>query len=81
MRSEKILGYLPQEFGVYPKVSAETLLNHLAVLKGISNNKERKELVGALLHKTNLHESRKKNLGGYSGGYEAALWNCPGTPR
>lgn len=64
----KILGYLPQEFGVYPKVSAEVLLNHLAVLKGIGNNKERKEIVGALLHKTNLHESRKKNLGGYSGG-------------
>ncbi len=64
----KILGYLPQEFGVYPKVSAEVLLNHLAVLKGISNNKERRELVGALLHKTNLHASRKKNLGGYSGG-------------
>lgn len=64
----KILGYLPQEFGVYPKVSAEVLLNHLAVLKGIANSKERKELVGALLHKTNLHESRKKNLGGYSGG-------------
>ncbi|MEM9325211.1 MAG: ABC transporter ATP-binding protein [Bacteroidota bacterium] len=64
----KILGYLPQEFGVYPRVSAEVLLDHLAVLKGISNGKERKELVGALLHKTNLYHSRKKNLGGYSGG-------------
>lgn len=64
----KILGYLPQEFGVYPKVSAEVLLDHLAVLKGISNKKERKDLVHALLHKTNLWESRKKNLGGYSGG-------------
>ena len=64
----KILGYLPQEFGVYPKVSAEVLLDHLAVLKGISNKKERKELVGALLHKTNLWKARKKNLGGYSGG-------------
>ncbi len=64
----KILGYLPQEFGVYPKVSAEVLLDHLAVLKGISNRKERKELVEALLHKTNLWQARKKNLGGYSGG-------------
>lgn len=64
----KILGYLPQEFGVYPKVSAEVLLDHLAVLKGITNKKERKELVTTLLHKTNLWQSRKKNLGGYSGG-------------
>jgi len=64
----KILGYLPQEFGVYPKVSAEVLLDHLAVLKGITNGKERKELVKALLHKTNLYQHRKKNLGGYSGG-------------
>ncbi|MEM1134400.1 MAG: ABC transporter ATP-binding protein [Bacteroidota bacterium] len=64
----KILGYLPQEFGVYPKISAEVLLDHLAVLKGITKNKERKELVKALLHKTNLYDARKKNLGGYSGG-------------
>jgi ABC-2 type transport system ATP-binding protein len=64
----KILGYLPQEFGVYPKVSAEVLLDHLAVLKGISNRGERKALVEALLHKTNLWQARKKNLGGYSGG-------------
>ena len=64
----KTLGYLPQEFGVYPKVPAVTLLDHLAVLKGISNKKERKELVEALLVKTNLWESRKNNLGGYSGG-------------
>lgn len=64
----KILGYLPQEFGVYPKINAEVLLDHLALLKGISNNSERKELVAALLQKTNLYENRKKNLGGYSGG-------------
>ncbi|MEE9363169.1 MAG: ABC transporter ATP-binding protein [Cellulophaga sp.] len=64
----KILGYLPQEFGVYPKVTAEVLLNHLAVLKGITNRRERKEVVKALLHKTNLYQDRKKNLGGYSGG-------------
>ncbi|MCI0697176.1 ABC transporter ATP-binding protein [candidate division KSB1 bacterium] len=64
----KILGYLPQEFGVYPKVSAEMMLDHLAVLKGITNAKQRKELVDALLHQTNLDDVRKKNLGTFSGG-------------
>jgi ABC-type multidrug transport system ATPase subunit len=64
----KTLGYLPQEFGVYPKIDAVTLLNHLAVLKGITNASERKNLVDSLLQKTNLWESRKKNLGGFSGG-------------
>lgn len=67
-RVRRLLGYLPQEFGVYPKVSAETLLDHLAVLKGITNGRERKEVVAALLQKTNLWEARRKNLGGYSGG-------------
>src|SRR5690606_5822437 len=62
------LGYLPQEFGVYPKVNAETLLDHLAVLKGITKSSERKELVKVLLDKTNLYAVRKKNLGGFSGG-------------
>lgn len=64
----KILGYLPQEFGVYPKIDAVTLLDHLAVLKGISHKGERKALVEALLNKTNLWQARNKNLGGYSGG-------------
>lgn len=64
----KTLGYLPQEFGVYPKIDAVTLLDHLAVLKGLTNKKERKEVVEALLHKTNLWPARNKNLGGYSGG-------------
>jgi ABC-2 type transport system ATP-binding protein len=64
----KVLGYLPQEFGVYPKIDAETLLDHLAVLKGIANAKERKEIVKALLQKTNLYKFRTKNLGGFSGG-------------
>src|ERR1700677_4839029 len=64
----KILGYLPQEFGLYPRVSAEMLLDHFARLKGLSNASERKEIVKALLQRTNLWESRKKNLGGYSGG-------------
>src|SRR5208283_414878 len=64
----KVLGYLPQEFGVYPKVSAEVLLSHFAALKGIGNSKERREVVDALLQQTNLWEHRKKPLGGFSGG-------------
>jgi ABC-2 type transport system ATP-binding protein len=64
----KTLGYLPQEFGLYPKISAETLLNHFAVLKGLTVRSERKAMVDALLHKTNLYDVRKQNLGGYSGG-------------
>lgn len=64
----QILGYLPQEFGVYPKVSSLKMLDHIASLKGISNKSERKELVEALLNKTNLWHVRSKNLGTYSGG-------------
>ena len=64
----QILGYLPQEFGVYPKVSALDLLHHLAVMKGITNKKERSEIVDALLQQTNLWDSRKKSLGTFSGG-------------
>lgn len=62
------LGYLPQDFGVYPKVSAEDLLNHFAVLKGITNKADRKQSVEALLRQTNLWEARKRALGTYSGG-------------
>ena len=64
----KVLGYLPQEFGVYPKMSALDLLHHLAVMKGITAVKERKEMVDALLQQTNLWEVRKKALGTFSGG-------------
>jgi ABC-type multidrug transport system ATPase subunit len=64
----KVLGYLPQEFGVYPKVSAEALLDHLAVLKGLTNKGERREVVHGLLQMTNLWEVRKQRLGTYSGG-------------
>jgi ABC-type multidrug transport system ATPase subunit len=62
------LGYLPQEFGVYPKVSARDMLNHLAELKGLSNKKERLEVVAGLLKQTNLFDVKDKALGGYSGG-------------
>jgi ABC-2 type transport system ATP-binding protein len=64
----KVLGYLPQEFGLYPKVPAETLLDHLALLKGVTNGKERKALVESLLQKTNLWDARARRLGTYSGG-------------
>jgi ABC-2 type transport system ATP-binding protein len=64
----KTLGYLPQEFGVYPKVSAETLLDHFAVLKGIGERRARREVVEALLQQTNLWDVRTQKLGGYSGG-------------
>lgn len=64
----KHLGYLPQEFGVYPKISAEKLLNHLAILKGILNKKERKEQVTALLQQVNLYQHRKKSVYTFSGG-------------
>jgi ABC-type multidrug transport system ATPase subunit len=62
------LGYLPQDFGVYPKVSAVDLLNHFAVLKGLTKRAERKEMVEALLQMTNLWEARKRGVGTYSGG-------------
>ena len=64
----KILGYLPQEFGVYPKVTAIELLDHMAIMKGITSSVDRKSEVEALLKKTNLWESRKQRLGTYSGG-------------
>jgi ABC-type multidrug transport system ATPase subunit len=64
----KILGYLPQEFGVYPKISPEMMLDHIAQLKGIDNSRERKQVVGALLDRVNLYNDRKKNLGSFSGG-------------
>jgi ABC-type multidrug transport system ATPase subunit len=64
----KKLGYLPQEFGVYPKISAEKLLNHLAVLKGIINHKERNAQVTALLQQVNLYQHRKKAVHTFSGG-------------
>jgi ABC-type multidrug transport system ATPase subunit len=64
----KILGYLPQEFGVYPKLSALDMLNHLAILKGVTVAGERKEMIEALLHQTNLWDVRTKALSTFSGG-------------
>jgi ABC-2 type transport system ATP-binding protein len=64
----QILGYLPQDFGVYPRITAEQMLDHIAQLKGIGNKSERRDMVSALLDKVNLAKDKKKNLGTYSGG-------------
>jgi ABC-2 type transport system ATP-binding protein len=64
----RMLGYLPQEFGVYPRVSAEEMLAHIAVLKGITANGPRREVVERLLRQTNLWDARKRKLGTFSGG-------------
>jgi len=64
----EILGYLPQEFGVYPKVSALDLLDHMAVMKGIVDTKSRKEIVNSLLQQTNLWDAKDQKLGTFSGG-------------
>lgn len=66
--TRRLLGYLPQEFGVYPKVSAYAMLDHLAVLKGLSRRGERKTMVEGLLQQVNLWEARSRKLGGFSGG-------------
>jgi len=62
------LGYLPQDFGVYPRISAEDMLSHIAVLKGVTNARERKDLVRSMLRRCNLEDVRKKALSGFSGG-------------
>lgn len=64
----RTLGYLPQDFGVYPRVSAYDMLDHMAVLKGVSNARDRKETVETLLHQTNLWKVRYKAIAGFSGG-------------
>ncbi|MFT5688595.1 MAG: ABC-2 type transport system ATP-binding protein, partial [Planctomycetota bacterium] len=67
-KARSILGYLPQEFGVYPRVGAEALLNHLAILKGLGDRGLRRECVQALLQQTNLWDVRKKAVASFSGG-------------
>jgi len=64
----KILGYLPQEFGVYPRISAQDMLSHIALLKGVTNSKQRKDVVEWMLKRCNLYDDRKKSLTGFSGG-------------
>ena len=67
------LGYLPQEFGLYPNMPADAILDHFATLKGVVQPGERKELVASLLHQVNLYDVRKKSVGGYSGGMKQRL--------
>jgi ABC-type multidrug transport system ATPase subunit len=69
----RILGYLPQEFGLYPNLSAEVTLDHFATMKGIVDGKQRKELVASLLNQTNLYQARKKHVGTFSGGMKQRL--------
>lgn len=69
----KILGYLPQEFGVYPRITAMQLLDHMAILKGVSNAKERKNLVKYLLNKVNLYRQRDKSVKSFSGGMKQRI--------
>jgi ABC-2 type transport system ATP-binding protein len=64
----RLLGYLPQEFGVYPRTSASEMLDHLAILKGMTNRRERREAVDAMLERVNLFQHRKKAISSYSGG-------------
>lgn len=68
MELKKVLGYLPQDFGVYPQVSGESLLQTFAILKGIASNKTRKLVIDKVLELTNLTDVRKKHVSGYSGG-------------
>jgi len=69
----KVLGYLPQEFGLYPHLSAEVTLDHFAALKGVAAGGERRDLVASLLHQTNLWDARKKRVGTFSGGMRQRL--------
>jgi ABC-type multidrug transport system ATPase subunit len=69
----EVLGYLPQEFGLYPNLAAEHILDHFAVLKGLTNRRERRAQVDALLEQTNLAAVRKKAVGGFSGGMKQRL--------
>ncbi|CAN5478582.1 hypothetical protein BH23BAC1_BH23BAC1_23550 [soil metagenome] len=77
----KTLGYLPQEFGLYPRASAENLLDHFAVLKGFPEKKSRREVVESLLKKVNLWDMRRQKLGGYSGGMRQRFGFHPISPK
>lgn len=71
--ARRMLGYLPQEFGLYPILTAEQTLNYLAKLKGVINDKERKTLIDALLERVNLSSARKQKVGEFSGGMRQRL--------
>ncbi len=69
----EVLGYLPQEFGLYPNMPADAILDHFATLKGVTNAAQRRDLVSSLLQQVNLYDVRKKSVGGYSGGMKQRL--------
>ncbi|MCC6927749.1 MAG: ABC transporter ATP-binding protein [Gemmatimonadaceae bacterium] len=69
----RVLGYLPQEFGLYPSLSVEVTLDHFAALKGVLDGRQRKALVAELLQQTNLHDARRKSVGSLSGGMKQRL--------
>jgi ABC-type multidrug transport system ATPase subunit len=80
----KVLGYLPQEFGLYPNLSAEVTLDHFATMKGVTDGRQRRNLVASLLHQTNLDDVRKKHVGTFSGGMKQRLGIAialAGTPK
>jgi ABC-type multidrug transport system ATPase subunit len=72
-KARQMLGYLPQEFGLYPTFTAEQMLNYFAKLKGVTNKKQRRALINALLERVNLSSARKQRLGGFSGGMRQRL--------
>jgi ABC-2 type transport system ATP-binding protein len=72
-KTRRMLGYLPQEFGLYPTLTAEQMLDYFAKLKGVTDKKQRRALIDALLEKVNLSSSRKQRLGGFSGGMRQRL--------
>jgi ABC-type multidrug transport system ATPase subunit len=72
-KTRRLLGYLPQDFGLYPTLTAEQMLNYFAKLKGVADKEERRTLVDALLERVNLSSARKQRLGGFSGGMRQRL--------
>src|SRR5436309_7481410 len=72
-QARRMLGYLPQEFGLYPTLTAEQMLDYFAKLKGVTNKKERRALIDVLLERVNLSSARRQRLGGFSGGMRQRL--------